>query len=206
MKSLLIFLVIVAATLAWPNAADERHPSPNPLPFDAPWYLNENSDTNMAVKEQRRGSRSPSQNVFKAGQIYLFLGNNNLFLCSLHRVGGDVYLQSIASQQESLCRFAVSILESGKVAFSFPGDRHYLQLNPGGGVNSIRPTSPVIDDSAQFEVEVAGPGPWDGAHYVYLKAENGKYWGIVQEPVQNNIAADYEDREEATRLIVLEGL
>ena len=55
-------------------------------------------------------------------------------------------------------------------------------------------------------MEVASPRPWDGAHCVHLKAENGKYWGIVQGPVKNNIAADFEDRVEATRLIVLEAL
>ena len=57
-------------------------------------------------------------------------------------------------------------------------------------------------------MEVGSPGPWDGAHYVYLKAENGNYWGIVQTSGIPDIiiAADYEEREEATRLIVLEAL
>ena len=112
---------------------------------------------------------------------------------------------SIKSQQDGFCRFAVSVLNNGKFAFrDFAGEGLYLQLNPGGGANSIRPTSEVIDDSAQFEVEVSSPGPWKGAHYVHLRAENGNYCGIVNTPVPNNIAADYEDAEEATRLIVLE--
>ena len=41
---------------------------------------------------------------------------------------------------------------------------------------------------------------------VQTASENGKYWGIVQQPVQDNIAADYEERVEDTRLIVLEAL
>ena len=99
------------------------------------------------------------------------------------------------------------ILESGRVAFrDFGGGGLYLQVNPGGGVNSIRPTSPVIDFTAEFEMEVESPGPWDGAHYVYLKAYSGAYCRIVQTPVKNNIDASYEDRDKATRLIVLEAL
>ena len=206
MKSLLVFLAVVAATFAWPNSADERLPAPNPL---LPQYLYENFDTNVAAKDKNRSPSHPGRNVFKAGRIYLMLGNNNLFLTASHRLGVERFLQSIQPQQDENCHFAVSILESGKVAFRNIGgdlDGYYLRLDPLGSENSIRPTSTVIDDSAQFEVEVSHPGPWDGAHYVHLKAENGKYWGIVQDPVDNNIGAVYEDRVEATRLIVLEAL
>ena len=55
-------------------------------------------------------------------------------------------------------------------------------------------------------MQESSPGPWKGAHYVYLRAANGNYSGIVNTPVENNIAADYEDAVEATRLIVLEAL
>ena len=152
-------------------------------------------------------ARRPRQDVFQPGHIYLMLGNNNHFLSRINYggVGGENYIQSIKSQQDEFCRFAVSVLNNGNVAFrDFAGEGLYLQLNPGHGVNSIRPTSVVIDDSGQFEVEVSRPGPWKGAHYVHLKAQNGKYCGIDNAPVANNIAADYEDAEETTRLIVLE--
>ena len=209
MKSLVIFLAVVAATFAWPNLVDEQRPAPNSSPFRPPWYLNKNINSNKAAKEQHFHKHG-GWDVFEAGQIYLILGNNNLFLSAINYggTGGENYIQSIKSQQDGFCRFAVSILENGKVALrDFGGGGRYLQLNPGSGVNSIRPTSDVIDDSAQFEVEVGGPGPWKGAHYVYLKANNGKYWGIVNNgPVRDNIAADYAEREEATRLIVLEAL
>ena len=198
---------MAAATFALLNSANEQNPSPNLSPFNAPWYPNENidtSDTEAASQAKHHG-----ENVFKAGRIYLILGSNNLFLSAINYggVGGENFIQSIKSQQDGFCRFAVSILENGKVAFKgFGGGGRYLQLNPGFGANSIRPTSDVIDNSAQFEVEVEDSGPWNGAHYVYLRAENGNYWGVVQTPVANNIAADYEDREQATRLVVLEAL
>ena len=198
MKSLLVLLAVVAATFAWPS---EEWNSPNPMQYGAPWDI---IDTNMEATEQ---ARRPRQEVFQPGHIYLMLGNNNHFLSTINHggVGGANFIQSLKTQQDGFCRFAVSVLNNGKVAFTdFAGGGLYLQLNPGGGVHSIRPTSAVIDGSAQFEVEVSGPGPWKGAHYVHLKAANGNYAGIVNTPVQNNIAADYKDAEEATRLIVLE--
>ena len=203
MKSLLILLAVVTATFAWPS--EERN-SPNPMQYGATWDINEIIDTNMEATEQLK-ARRPRQDVFQPGHVYLMLGNNNHFLSTINHggVGGANFIQSIKTQQDGFCRFAVSVLDNGKVAFrDFAGEGLYLQLNPGGGANSIRPTSAVIDDSAQFEVEVSRPGPWKGARYVHLKAQNGKYCGIVNTPVPNNIAADYEDAVEATRLIVLE--
>ena len=203
MKLLLIFLAVVAATFALPDSTDEWHPLPNLSPLNAPWYYNEAA--NQAYARPSLG------NIFQPGRIYLMLGNNNLFLASINHDGpiGEDYIQSIKSQQDESTRFAVSVLESGRVAFrDFAGIGLYLQLNPGDGVNSIRPTSEVIDHSAQFEVEVGIRGPWKGAHYIFLKADNGKYWGIVQAPpgIENNIAAQYAERDQATRLIVLEAL
>ena len=117
--------------------------------------------------------------------------------------GRNKFIQSLKTQQDGFCRFAVSVLYNGKIAFKGPG--LYLQLNPYLGVNSIRPTSAVIDDSAQFEVEVSSLGPWKGARYVHLRAANGKYSGIVK-TFSNIFSADYEVPVEATRLIVLEAL
>ena len=45
---------------------------------------------------------------------------------------------------------------------------------------------------------------WPGAHYIYLKAANGKYWGI--ESNSNRMVATYDTKETATRLIVLSAL
>ena len=214
MKSLLILLAVVATTFAWPSEEWAEWNSPNRMQYGAPWEINKNIDTNMEATEQSRRTKSrtarrprtPCQEVFEPGHIYLMLGNNNLFLSSINNAG-QVFLQSIKTQQDEFCRFAVSVLNNGKVAFrDFAGQGLYLQLNPGGGANSIRPTSAVIDDSAQFEVQESGPGPWKGAHYVYLRAANGNYTGIVGFPVENNIAADYIGAVEATRLIVLEAL
>ena len=207
MKSLLIVLAVVAATFAWPSSKEWN--SPNRMQYGAPWDINENVETNMEATEQARQPRPPRHEVFQSGHIYLMLGNNNLFLSSINYggVGGENFIQSIKTQQDEFCRFAVSVLDNGKVAFrDFAGEGLYLQLNPGGGVNSIRPTSAVIDNSAQFEVQESSPGPWKGAHYVYLRAANGNYAGIVNTPVHSNIAADYVAAEKPTRLIVLEAL
>jgi hypothetical protein len=206
MKSLLIVLAVVAATFAWPSSKEWN--SPNRIQYGAPWDINENVETNMEATEQ---ARRPRHEVFQSGHVYLMLGNNNLFLSSINYggVGGENFIQSIKTQQDEFCRYAVTVLDNGKVAFrdfageglylqlnpsgfrDFAGEGLYLQLNPSGGVNSIRPTSEVIDDSAQFEVEVSGPGPWKGTHYVYLKAANGNYCGLIDIPVESNIAADY---------------
>ena len=210
MKSLLILLAVVAATFAWPSEEWAEWNSPNPMQYGAPWEINENIDTNMEATEQSRRPRpprAPCHEVFQPGHIYLILGNNNLFLSSIFYIVGGSFTQSIKTQQDEFCRYAVSVLDNGKVAFrDFAGEGLYLHLNNSFGVNSIRPTSEVIDDSAQFEVQESSPGPWKGAHYVYLKAANGNYSGIVNTPVENNIAADYVDAVEATRLIVLEAL
>jgi hypothetical protein len=229
MKSLLILLAVVAATFARPSEEWAEWNSPNPMQYGAPeewaewnspnriqygapWDINESIDTNMEATEQSRRPRpprAPRHEVFQPGHIYLILGNNNLFLSSIFYIVGGSFTQSIKTQQDEFCRYAVTVLDNGKVAFrdfageglylqlnpsgfrDFAGEGLYLQLNPSGGVNSIRPTSEVIDDSAQFEVEVSGPGPWKGTHYVYLKAANGNYCGLIDIPVESNIAADY---------------
>ena len=207
MKSLLILLAVVAATFAWP--IEERN-SPNPMQYGAPWDINEIVETNM--EDTKRGNRPGrprhDREVFKDGRIYLMLGNNNRFLSSIFYPTGEIYTQSIKTQQDEFCRYAVTVLDNGKVAIrDFAGEGLYLQLNSGGGlINSITPTSPIIDDSTQFEVEVSGPGPWEGAHYVHLKAQNGNYCGLIDALVKDNFAAQYEDAGMPTRLIVLEAL
>ena len=71
---------------------------------------------------------------------------------------------------------AASVLDNQTIAFiDFAEGGKYLQLNPGAGINSTRPTGDVINDSAQFQVEVSRDGPWEGAHYVCLEASNDKY-------------------------------
>ena len=194
MKSLLIFVAVIAATFARPHLIQEERSWPRPSLSKVPWYPDKDGDPSVAATEHLH------QNVFKAGQIYLILGNNNQFLSSIDD-GGEDYLQAVKTKLDVFCRFAASEIENGTVALrGFEGEGKYLQFNEG----NIRPTSEVIDKSAEFIVEVSSDGPWRGAHYVYLKAENGKYWGITDSPVPNNIAAIYDSREEATRMIVLD--
>ena len=56
-----------------------------------------------------------------------------------------------------------------------------------------------------FDVEVVTPGPWNGAQYVHLKADNGKYLGVVKHGSRENIEAYYDSKcDENTCFIVLE--
>ena len=198
MRSLLIFLAVIAATIASPYLEQEQRSWPRPSLSKVPWYPSENRDTNTGATG--RVTKSFSQNVFKAGHIYLILGDNNQFLSAIDH-GGENYLQADKTEQDEFCRFAASEIDNGTVALrGFDGEGNYLQLNEG----SIRPTSHVIDASALFIVEVSSNGPWRGAHYVYLKAGNGKYWGLTGTPVPNNIAAIYDTQLEETRMIVLD--
>ena len=189
MKSLLIFFAVIAAAFAWWEEVSEQ-------------------DYRSSMTDANAQDHSHSEDVFQAGQSYLILGNNNKFLSAINYGGrgGQNYIQAVKTQQDGFCRFAASNLNNGKIALrGFNGKGRYLQLNPGQDHNNIRPTTDVIDESAQFEVEVDPNGPWLGAHYVYLKAKNGKYWGIVSGPVKNNIAADYDDNDnDNTRFIVLD--
>ena len=205
MKSLLIFLAVLAAAFAAPEFVNKWASWPaeeqlNLEPFEG------------TVKHHHPGC---GQNVFQDGKIYLIIGNNNKFLSSINHggPGGENFIQSVKLQQDQFCRFAASVLDDGTIALKgFEGNGKYLRLNPGDEPNlpglignSIRPTGDVIDDYAKFKVEVGQDGPWEGAHYVYLNAANGQYWGIIDTPVPDNIAAHYRRNvNHNTRLIVLE--
>ena len=82
------------------------------------------------------------------------------------------------------------------------GRGKYLQLSNG---DYIRPIGEDITAAAQFEVEVGAPvdARWPGAHFIHLKAANGKYWGITKRNNRDYIGASFDTPEEATRLIVL---
>ena len=199
MKSLLIFLAALAAAFATPQLVNEW-PS---------WPAEE--QLNLEPFEGTVQYHQPGryQNIFQNGTIYLFIGYNNKFLSSINHggPGGENYLQSIKLQQDQFCRFAASVLDDETIALrDFAGDGKYLQYNPSPeGKPNIRPTGEVIDDSTKFKVEVSQNGPWEGAHYVYLRASNGNYCGIVPTPVQDNIAAHFRRNINSnTRFIVLE--
>ena len=144
------------------------------------------------------------QPVFEAGQTYLILGDNNKFL-SIINYGGvpgvNDFIESVKLQPDVFCRFVASTLHNGKVALTAVERRKYLQRS---SLDYIQPTAGAITTAAQFEVEMGAPISkmyWPGAHYVYLKADNGNYWGVSAD---NKIAATFNTTEQATRLIVLE--
>ena len=186
MKSLLIFLFVIAAASAFavPNPLEEM------IEELVSKYQNENDDPTI-------------HNVFEVGKTYLILGNNNKFL-SIINYGGtrgvNDYIESIKNQPDVFCRFVASTLYNGKIALRAVERNMYLQLH---GVY-IQTIAGDLGTAAQLEVEVGDPISetyWPGAHYVYLKADNGKYWGI--ESNSNKMVATYDTKEIATRLIAL---
>lgn len=104
------------------------------------------------------------------------------------------------NQQDVFCHFAASTLYNGKVALMNMAKGKYLQLS--GPYDYIQPTAVDINTAAQFEVEVSShtSATLTGAHFVYLKAENGKYWGINS---GDRVVATFTSKETATRLVVL---
>ena len=99
----------------------------------------------------------------KAGQVY-FIPREQQPLSFCYQLW-----RYFREQQGIFCRFAVSILESGRVAFrDLLGGQHYL-YTLAEVLNSIRSTSDVIDNRAQFEVKVESPRQCDGTHHVFLK-------------------------------------
>ena len=75
MKFLLLFLSVIAAAFSMPNWAMEQHSFPMP---QVPGYPYENRESKRASEP---AIYTPLvQNTFEAGQTYLVLGNNNLFL------------------------------------------------------------------------------------------------------------------------------
>ena len=156
----------------------------------------------LVSKHLNESNDPKTQDVFKVGKTYLILGSNNKFLSIIGRSGipGDYnhdYIEASKDQQDVFCRFAASPLYNGKIALASIRRKTYIQLR--GECIQILPGD--LNTAAQFEVEVGSPGPWPGARYVYLKAANGKYWGIGNKG--NKMMATFDTKEVATRLIVL---
>ena len=191
MKSILVFLTVIAATLAWRNYAQEEHSWPKPLP-SRPLYL---PHFNKGASVQ---CGSFSTDVFKAGETYLILGPKNKFLS--YTCASRCYIEASKTYPDQHCRFTVSILDNGKVALSISGsERQYIKLNG----DRIVPTGNAIDESAQFAVEVISPGPGTGAHYIRLKADNEFYWGITGTHGRSDIVAKSSTNKLDTFMIVL---
>ena len=144
------------------------------------------------------------QDVFEAGRTYIFLANNGKYLSRIRR--GEVdHIEAEKTAIDVFSRFRTSLLGNDKVAFKGDdGGWHYWSRIDRGAQN-IEAAKGAIDKFSEFEVEVATPGPWNRARYVYLKADNGKYLGIVQRGQRQNIEAHYDDKSnDCTRFVVME--
>ena len=191
MKSILVFLTIISATFAWRNYAQEERWLPKSFLSKLPWYITKNLDFNMEATVQWDSSK---QDVFKAGRIYFIIGKNKNFLCA-----DESIIEASGKEPADSCRFIASIIENGKVSLQQEDAMgNYLCLHG----DTIMSNATVIDVLAQFIVEVSGSGPWIGTHYVYLKADNGKYWGLRD----SKIEATSCTKETVNRMIVMEVL
>ena len=194
MKSLLVFLAVIATALAWHNYAREERSWPKPLLPEAPWYHQKNFDFNMEANVQ---TESVTQDVFKAGQTYLIMDKYSKFLCCVTRNNGDQFVEALRSQPDESCRFIASTLENGRVSLRISGDEgKYLQEHN----RDIRPTANAIIQSAQFSVKADNLTKWSGAHNVYLKSNTGRYLTIQKD----NYVNTYDDHNDNKKLTVME--
>ena len=103
------------------------------------------------------------------------------------------------------CLLRASLLYNGKLSLkSDNGNHKFLSRITRGGVNNIEAAKDSIDIYSQYTVEVdLFHGKWDGAAYIYLVADNGKYVGIKDRGGRNNLESSYDTRDDATRFTVL---
>ena len=188
MKSLLVFIAVIAVTLAWRNYAQYEHFWPMPLPSE-PHHHPPKFDFNMEATVQL------GKNIFKSGQKYFILGGNDKFLCCL---GKKCSVKASGNLPKKSCCFIASNIGNGIVAFKSCREEKYMQLVK----DRIRPTSDVINQTAQFTVVVSSPGKWTGAQYVYLKACNDMYWGVNK--TESIVNVTYATTVSATKMTVME--
>ena len=146
--------------------------------------------------------------AFHAGHTYVILANNGKYLSRIHRSGVD-YIEAEKVSIDWPSRFRASVLGDGKIALrANDGANNYLSRVYRNGLNNIEAAKTSIDVACEFQVESdesVFPPQWNGAHYIYLKANDGKYWGIVDRGDQHGkIEANYDSKTEATRFIVME--
>ena len=134
------------------------------------------------------------------------MAHNNKFVS---RIGhGEISNMEAAKERiDKFTRLRASVLWNGKVSFRADDGHHmYLSRIDRGGVPHIEPAKSVLDQFCQFEVETKSNGPWEGAHYVYFKADTGNYVGIKERNGRQNMEASFSDRDEETRFVVLQGI
>ena len=194
MKSLLVFLAVIATSLAWHNCASEECSWPKPLLSKAPWRHQKKIDFNTEANLQ---TESVTQDVFKAGHTYLIMGNNSKFLCCFTQNNGNQYVRAYRFIPDVSCRFIASTLDNGKVSLRIVEGKYLQQV-----MQRITPTADAIIPSAQFLVEANSSNKWSGDHNVYLKTDKGKYWSI--QPNSDYVTAYDNQQNDYKKLTVME--
>ena len=144
--------------------------------------------------------------IFQPGKAYIFVGHNDKFVSRIDHVPIN-NMEAVKERIDVNTRLRASVLWNGKVLFRADDGKHmYLSRIDRGGVQHIEPAKSVLDVHCEFTVETESNGPWNGAHHVYLKADNGKYVGIANRNGRNNMEASFSGRNNETRFTVLQGV
>ena len=173
MKLLLVFLAVIAVTFAWRNYALQQHLWPMPLPSEPHHHLPKFDFNTRAMVQS-----VPSGNdVFKTGQTYFLGDDNKKLLCVKCGSKCIIEASNIPNNIVSCCFIAINI-GNGIVAFKSCSERKFITVDG----DYIRPTAELINEAAQFTVEVSSPGTWNGTQYVHLKTlSDEKYWGVTDD-------------------------
>ena len=142
--------------------------------------------------------------VFCAGKAYILVGHNGKMVSRIRR-GTIDYMEAAKENIDIHTILLPSILWNGKVSFkSDNGQFPYLSRINRGALDNVEAAKPSIDIYSEFSVEVDSVGPWKGLHYIYLKADNGKYVGIKNRGGRHNMEASFNRRSNNTRFTLLE--
>ena len=132
------------------------------------------------------------------------MGENGQFVSRIRRGSVD-FMEAEKTTIDYFCLLRASILYNGKVSFrSDNGNHKYLSRIFRSGVQNVEAAKDSIDIFSQFTVEVDPKGKWDGAAYLYLKADNDKYVGIQDRNGRHNLEASFTSQQDATRFTLLE--
>jgi len=147
---------------------------------------------------------SSSTDLISPGHSYVLLANNGKFLTRFQR-NGIQYIEAEKGVIDIFCLFKASLLYNGRVALKSDNGRYqFLSRVTRSGQENVEATKPFIDRASQFLVEYDEDGQWDGTLGVYLKANNGKYLGIVTRGERNNIEAFYSQHTKNARFVLME--
>ena len=129
------------------------------------------------------------------------MGVNGRFVSRIRRGSVD-YMEAKKQTIDLYTRLRASVLYNGKVSFrSDNGGHRYLSRVYRGGVHNVEAAKSSIDIYSEFAVDIVED---NGVHFIYLKADNGKYVGIRVRGGRQNLEAIYNTKEAQTCFMLLE--